>query len=667
MNVLFTQVFRPFSGKAPKHFCVHWLAAKRTVLLLCTFWASMALQAQTAITVDNLKYTVYTDGTARLTGRVNNTVTDIVVPSVITYDDNTYRVTTIGASAFTGGSIDSYYNNIKSVQFQTPSNVTNIEKEAFFGTGFGSTISSNTLKSGNYKLTIPGSVKNIGEGAFCWCGMAEIEFEQGVEQIGKGTFYDCPALTKVTFPSSLRRIGQYAFMWDSRLTQVVIPEGTTSIGGFAFAFCQRMTSLQLPASLRYFGNSVLFYCRQLKDIAVADDCPILVMGEDNEEGILFNKDKSRLVFYSAEMPLDGRRYQYKVPEHVRQIGGGAFSAAGNDLKTIVLPTNLEQIDSFAFIMNPLERITIPANAELKVGSIPSLCKEIYMMGEQGPEAVSTALQPVILYPCLGITSRYYGGGISATLYTKESLVNTYQELAGKYIGSGDRSYIAAVSSKIPCTEATARELTTMCRDFDIDLDVPSDWTNGVRAYVAKEITGEEGEQLYALMKPVTYIPSRTGADNDEYTGVLLRSKAGTTFYFKMGEKDCYSGSQQLLSENNMLYGAPCYMHVEPQETDGGVLFTNYVMNEGKFRSLKSGGTLSWNRAYLRIPQSEDGAKQAVSFVFADDNLPTGIDPATTTNTPTAHDVYYTLQGQRLTGKPTTGGLYIYKGKKVLVP
>ena len=655
-------------------------------LILCSVLLCLPdlLTAQTSATINGLKYTLNTNGTATLTGRSSTSTTEIYIPATVTNDNTVYRVTAIGSNAFSGGTIDWSFNNITKVTFETPSNVETIGYMAFYGTSFGSTPST----SGNVTLTIPGSVKSIAEGAFCWCGMEEIVFEEGVEKIGKGAFYDCH-VSKVTFPNTLRSIGPYAFMWCG-LRSVTIPEGVKSIGSFAFAFDQRITSFHLPSTLEYFGNSVLFYCCRLKDLTVHPDCPNFSMGEGNEEGILFNKDKSRLIFFSAEQQLLGRRFQYKVPTHVKEIGGGAFSGVGDELKSIVLPSTLEKVDSFAFIMNPLERITIPANTELMVGSIPSNCKEIFMMGNQGAAAIRTALTPVTLYPVGGITSRYYGGGITAKLYAKENYLSSYTSLAGTTIGYGEPSKITAVSSEIAVT--TAKQLTTMCRDFDVDM-TDATLANGVKAYIATEakrgiiteLDGTEFSGVYMTMKPIDYIPSRTGDDLDDYTGVVLLSEPGKEFKFKIGENDCFSDSQATLSETNLLEGAPCYMHILPSETEDGTTYRCYGLNNGRFKSYSAEGTLATDKAYLRIPNGYSFDAKEIVFSF-DDDQPTGItEPHPLTPSPKGEGeacsgewrgAVFDLQGRKIADNPSSlsgnswypsrKGIYIVNGKKIII-
>lgn len=84
------------------------------------------------------------------------------------------------------------------------------------------------------------------------------------------------------------------------------------------------------------------------------------------------------------------------------------------------------------------------------------------------------------------------------------------------------------------------------------------------------------------------------------------------------------------------------------------------------------GTLGANKAYLNLSSVSSNAK-LVLFSFFDEEeediyngIATEIDQVTSYKTQEASAEWYNLNGQKLNGKPTAGGLYIVNGKKVLV-
>ena len=60
------------------------------------------------------------------------------------------------------------------------------------------------------KLTIPGSVKKVGEGAFCETPLKVVIIEEGVEEIGESAFEDA-YFNELHIPASVNSIGDFAF------------------------------------------------------------------------------------------------------------------------------------------------------------------------------------------------------------------------------------------------------------------------------------------------------------------------------------------------------------------------------------------------------------------------------------------------------------------------
>ncbi len=175
---------------------------------------------------------------------------EVVIPSSVTYNDQTYSVTCIGDGAF--------YECTGLTSITIPNSVTSIMSQAFQDC------------TGLTSVTIPNSVTSIGDYAFYGCsGLTSLSVEAG------NTVYDsrnnCNAIIETstntlilgckntTIPNSVTSIGEMAFIGCTGLTSVTIPDSVTSIGSYAFAGCTGLTSVTNYATTPQSINSNVFY------------------------------------------------------------------------------------------------------------------------------------------------------------------------------------------------------------------------------------------------------------------------------------------------------------------------------------------------------------------------------------------------------------------------
>ena len=171
----------------------------------------------------------------------------IVIPESVTYSGKTFRVTSIGHSAFSSCS------SLTAVTI--PESVTNIDIGAFYGC------------SGLASIAIPNRVTTIGNIAFQGCrSLISITLPEGITTIGFGTFLGSSSLTSVIIPDGVTTIGPSAFEGCCSLTSVSISAAVTSIESAAFSGCSSLKSVSIPAEVANIENAAFFGCSSLTDV-----------------------------------------------------------------------------------------------------------------------------------------------------------------------------------------------------------------------------------------------------------------------------------------------------------------------------------------------------------------------------------------------------------------
>ena len=171
---------------------------------------------QREIVLNGIKYRLNINKTAEVLK--NDYSGDIVIPETVTYNNITYKVTSLEKSCF-----------------QDCSSLTSIN--------------------------LPSGITSLGAYCFQGCGsLTSINLPSSITSIGESCFSFCRSLTNINLPSIITSLGHYCFSSCSSLTSINLPSSITSLGNGCFSNCSSLTSINLPSSITSLGHTCFSDC-----------------------------------------------------------------------------------------------------------------------------------------------------------------------------------------------------------------------------------------------------------------------------------------------------------------------------------------------------------------------------------------------------------------------
>ena len=106
-------------------------------------------------------------------------------------------------------------------------------------------------------ITIPDSVKEIGDYAFAECGgLTEVVLPHSVETLGTSAFATCTKLTSVRLSAAMTEILPETFANCVALRTVNVPAAVKTIGHRAFSGCVVLSEMTLPVGIRTLAGEI---------------------------------------------------------------------------------------------------------------------------------------------------------------------------------------------------------------------------------------------------------------------------------------------------------------------------------------------------------------------------------------------------------------------------
>lgn len=142
-------------------------------------------------------------------------------------------------------------------------------------------------------VTLPQTVKSIGNNAFRGAGIRSITLPDGLRTIGVGAFADCVYLNEINVPDSVTEIGAFAFSisnstlselvekyqnkddeyeYISGLINITLPKTIEKMGCYVFMNDYELSSVVLPENLEKIPVGTFYNCSNLHNVTIPDGC-----------------------------------------------------------------------------------------------------------------------------------------------------------------------------------------------------------------------------------------------------------------------------------------------------------------------------------------------------------------------------------------------------------
>ncbi len=564
---------------------------------------------------------------------------EVKIPESVTYNGNTYSVTSIGNYAFSDCS------SLTSVEIGN--SVTSIGYSAFDG--------CSSLTS----VEIPNSVTSIGDHAFRACSsLTSVEIPNSVTSIGEWAFYYCSSLTSVELPNSVTSIGSEAFYgtaWYNNQpdgviyvgkvlyqykgtmpanTSITIEDGTVSISPQAFWSRSSLTSVEIPNSVTNIGWGAFYHCSSLTSVEIPNS--VTSIGSSAFDGTAWYNNQPDGVIYAGKVLCD---YKGTMPANTSiTIEDGTVSISPyafeycSSLTSVELPNSVTSIGDYAF--RSCESLT-----SVEIGNSVETIDTYAFSGCNLKKLISYAEVP----PVCGSYVFYQVNTQECTLYVPYGAKSAYASTDGW----NDFANIVEMEQSYYDLTVSAAGYATLYLDYATEIP------GGVEVYTAKEVDG-----IWLKMAQVEdVLPANTA--------VIVKAPAGTYTFVQ-------TATETSTIADNLLNGSATDAYIDVPSNSKAFVLSMVDGQVGMYLAKLTDGRFlnNANKAYLlldnnklglsdeELDTSVGGAQLSLRFDFGS---ATGIDAVQTET----EKVIYDLYGRKV-NQITGSGIYIIGGKKVYV-
>ncbi len=426
-----------------------------------------------------------------------------------------------------------------------------------------------------------------------------------------------PRIVSVTLPNSIEYIGEYAFSGCSSLSSINIPESVYSIEQGAFSNCPKLTSIDIPNSVTKLEANAFAGCSSLSSVRLSNS--IRSIGNSAFKGC---ESLTSIVIPASVTSIGDNAFHacseltsIRLPNSLKTIKDGAFSEC-RSLTTVEIPNSVTSIGMSVFEKcSSMTSVTLGSSiesiGELAFASCDALVKVDSRI--ENPFKINENVFPKLVKTV-------------AVLHVPKGRKVAYRTTEGW----SDFMNIEDGNKYLQLTMPIGSNFRAFCHNEPLDFSTVS----GLKAYIAGGFDPSTNE---LLLVSVNEVPAGTG--------VILQGAAGLGYFI-------------LVSETSFVYS-----NILRGTLSSTIVSEGYVLRGDQFERVEPNTTVAANSAYLTLPASVQGP--STLSLKCMDGVTDDID-AVVTDVTGGNGHWYTLQGMRLDGSPSTPGIYIRNGRKVMV-
>lgn len=471
---------------------------------------------------------------------------------------------------------------------------------------------------------------------------------EGVTTVDDDAFNNCTSLTDITLPTTLEEIGMRAFFYCKRLQTIVLPSALKRIEYKAF-FGTALTEVTIPASLTLLDRES-FGSSSIESLSFEDGIQLKTIGDH--------------AFFNCKLE------SLTIPEGITTIDQYAFSEC-TKLTKVIIPSSVTSICHGAFrgcfnLRTIFVHADTPPAIEGEIFSNPVTGRVFYVLKES-EELYQTAWDPYFnnsghkyLYAVKVEISPseagtivgygYYEEGSTATLTAQDGQNHYFLNWSenGEVVCT-DPTYSFAVTNNHNLTANYKLNESTYTLQFPdvVTLNHNAEWTT-----VSVKVTN-----IRMYMLPNGYTPNRLRVIVEG--GTLKNQENNAEISYKL------SVDQSTLFNQRMLDWFPSdngkentfYINVSSSilNTAAPGVYTGTFKYYTRWSYTKANGSVGWSTNLVE------------GYIPVTLTIPQPITTSITTVEPNnGEEVWYTVDGHRLLGKPTTKGVFIKNGRKVIL-